>query len=192
MNSKHLVSCAAVCGALVTALAFGSTASAAVPVRGTFTPVDPVRILDTRSGLGVADEHVGPLGIGQVIELDVTGVGGVPDDGVGAVVLNVTVTEAIGNGFVTVYPCGFGRPVASNVNFVRGINAANLVTAKVGVDGRVCLFTSNQTHLVGDVSGWYAGDFASVPGFFYTQLTPDRIVDTRDGTGAAWTPRFVT
>jgi hypothetical protein len=188
MKIKHLVSSAAVCGALVAALAIGGDASAAVPVKGTFTPVDPVRILDTRTGLGVVDEHVGPLGIGQVIELDVTGVGGVPDAGVGAVVLNVTVTEAAGNGFVTVYPCGFGRPTASNVNFVRGVNAANLVTAKVGVDGRVCLFTSNQTHLVGDVSGWYADDFASVPGFFYKQLTPERIVDTRDGTGLGTRP----
>ena len=68
MKIKHLVSSAAVCGALVAALAIGGTASAAVPVRGTFTPVDPVRILDTRTGLGVADQHVGPLGVGQVIE----------------------------------------------------------------------------------------------------------------------------
>ncbi len=188
MKIKHLVSSAAVCGALVAALAIGGTASAAVPVRGTFTPVDPVRILDTRTGLGVADQHVGPLGVGQVIELDVTDVGGVPADGVGAVVLNVTVTEAVGNGYVTVYPCGFARPIASNVNFIRGVNAANLVTAKVGVNGRVCLFASNQTQLVADVSGWYADDFASVPGFRYTQLTPARIVDTRDGTGLGQRP----
>ncbi|MCU1360330.1 MAG: hypothetical protein JWN99_1619, partial [Ilumatobacteraceae bacterium] len=188
MKIKHLVSSAAVCGALVAALALGGSASAAVPVRGTFTPVDPARILDTRDGTGVVDHHVGPLGIGQVIELDVTGVGGVPADGVGAVVLNVTVTEAAGNGFVTVYPCGLGRPTASNLNFVRGVNAANLVTAKVGVDGRVCLFTSNQTQLVGDVSGWYGDDFASVPGFLYEQLDPARIVDTRDGTGLGERP----
>jgi hypothetical protein len=188
MKITHLVSSAAVCGAFVASLAVAGAASAAVPVRGTFTPVDPVRLLDTRTGLGVADQHVGPLGIGQVIELDVTGVGGVPTEGVGAVVLNVTVTEAAGNGYVTVYPCGFGRPTASNVNYIHGVNAANLVTAKVGIDGHVCLFTSNQTHLVADVSGWYADDFASVPGFRYSQLTPERIVDTRDGTGLGARP----
>ena len=147
----------------------GGTASAAVPVRGTFTPVDPERILDTRTGLGVADQRVGPLGIGQVIELDVTGVGGVPVDGVGAVVLNVTVTEAVGNGFVTVYPCGFARPMASNLNFVRGVNAANLVTAKVGVRTAACACSPRtRPTWSADVSGWYADDFASVPGFFYT------------------------
>ena len=184
MKLKRLTSMLTACGAIVATLAVtGGTVSAAVAVRGTYTPVDPVRILDTRDGTGVADQHRGPLGAGQVIELDVTGVAGVPDTGVGAVVLNVTVTEAANRGYVTVYPCGNARPVASNVNFVSGVNAANLVTAKVGRDGRVCLFTSVQTQLVADVSGWYADDFASAPGFFYHALTPDRIVDTRDGTG---------
>ncbi|MFM2072261.1 MAG: hypothetical protein RLZZ623_2524 [Actinomycetota bacterium] len=184
MNIKRLASIATICGTIVaTIAASGGSVSAAVAVRGTFTPVDPVRILDTRDGTGVADQHRGPLGAGQVIELDVTGVGNVPETGVGAVVLNVTVTEAANRGFVTVYPCGNARPLASNVNFIAGVNAANQVTAKVGSDGRVCFFTSVQTQLVADVSGWYANDFAAVPGFFYHPLTPSRIVDTRDGTG---------
>jgi hypothetical protein len=169
-----------IAGACVVA---GGTASAAVPVRGTFTPVDPTRILDTRDGTGVADQHVGPLGAGQVTELDVTGVANVPETGVGAVVLNVTVTEAPGRGYLTVYPCGNARPLASNLNFSRGVNAANQVTVKVGRDGRVCFFANSQTHVVADVSGWYGDDFAAVPGFHYKALTPARIIDTRDGTG---------
>ena len=184
MKLKRLMSIATICGTIVaTFAATGGSVSAAVAVRGTFTPVDPVRILDTRDGTGVADNHTGPLGAGQVIELDVTGVAGVPDTGVGAVVLNVTVTDAINRGYVTVYPCGNARPVASNVNFIAGVNAANQVTAKVGRDGRVCFFTSVRTQLVADISGWYADDFASVPGFWYHPLSPARIVDTRDGTG---------
>lgn len=184
MKLKRLMSIATICGAIVTTLAVtGGAASAAVAVRGTFTPVDPARILDTRDGTGVADHHPGPLGAGQVIEVAVTGVAGVPDVGVGAVVLNVTVTDAANNGFVTVYPCGNARPLASNVNFLTGVNAANQVTAKVGANGRVCLFTSVRTQLIADISGWYADDFASVPGFWYHPLTPARIVDTRDGTG---------
>ncbi len=174
----------ALCGTIAATVAMSTgSAAAAVPVRGTFTPVDPVRILDTRDGTGVAEQRIGPLGARQIIEVDVTGVGGVPDSGAGAVVLNVTVTEAPGEGYVTVYPCGAGRPLASNVNFRRGVNVANQVTAKVGRDGRVCMYASSQTQLVADVSGWYSDDFASVPGFFYEQLTPARIIDTRDGTG---------
>lgn len=188
MNRMSVRRVAAVAVAFATAaaglaLVGAGTASAAVPVRGTFTPVDPVRILDTRDGTGVVDQRVGPLGIGQVLELDVTGVGGVPDTGAGAVVLNVTVTEATGPGYVTVYPCGDLRPLASNVNVRRGVSVANQVTAKVGRDGHVCFFTATTTHLVADLSGWYADDVATVPGFFYEPLSPERIVDTRDGTG---------
>ena len=163
----------------VALISAASPAAAATPIRGTFTPVDPVRVLDTRDGTGVAEQHRGPVGAGQVIELDVTGVGGVPDSGVGAVVLNVTVTEARGRGFVTVYPCGNARPLASNVNVTSGVAVANLVTAKVGRDGRVCFFASIATEIVGDLSGWYGDDFAAVPGFFYHPVDPTRIVDTR-------------
>ncbi len=184
LRARQLISATAALAVFATALvAMGGTASAAVAIEGTFTPVDPVRILDTRDGTGVADQRPGPRGAGIVTELDVTGVGGVPDAGVGAVVLNLTVTEATGNGYVTVYPCGNARPLASNVNVRRGVNVANLVTAKVGTDGKVCFFTSTQTQLVADVSGWYADNFAAVPGFRYRQLDPARIIDTRDGTG---------
>jgi hypothetical protein len=184
MQLTRLAAIATLCGTIAASFALAAgTASAAVPVRGTFTPVDPTRILDTRDGTGVAGHHVGPLGVGQVVELDVTGVAGIPDVGVGAVVLNVTVTQAANRGWVTVYPCGNARPVASNVNFIVGVNAANQVTAKVGRDGRVCLFTSAATQLIADASGWYADDFAAVPGYWYHPLTPARVVDTRDGTG---------
>lgn len=162
---------------------FASPASAAVPVRGTFTPLDPTRVLDTRDGTGVAGERPGPLGAGQVTRLHMTGVAGVPETGVGAVVLNVTATGAAGPGFVTVYPCGIARPIASNVNFTKGVDTPNQVTVKIGTNGDVCLFASTQTDLIADVSGYYADDFAAVPGFRYHELDPTRIVDTRDGTG---------
>jgi hypothetical protein len=184
MQLTRFAAIATLCGTIAGSFALtGGTADAAVPVRGTFTAVDPTRILDTRDGTGVADHHTGPLGAGQVIELDVTGVAGIPETGAGAVVLNVTVTQAANRGWVTVYPCGNARPVASNVNFIVGVDAANQVTAKIGRDGRVCLFTSVATQLIADASGWYADDFAAVPGYWYHPLTPARIIDTRDGTG---------
>jgi hypothetical protein len=53
---------------------------------------------------------------------------------VGAVALNVTVTHTenptIGDGYVTVYPCGT-RPDASNLNFVAGQTIPNSVIAPV-------------------------------------------------------------
>ena len=165
-----------------------SPASAAVPVRGTFTPVDPVRVLDTRDGTGVDGQHRGPLGAGQVTKLHVLGVGGVPASGVGAVVLNVTATEALGDGYITTYPCGLDRPLASSVNFTHGLAVPNQVTVKVGTGGDVCFFAQQQVQIVGDMFGWYADDFAAVPGFRYHELDPARILDTRDGTGLGVRP----
>jgi hypothetical protein len=179
-----LTSLAVVAGFAVTA----PPASAAVPVRGTFTPVDPVRVLDTRDGTGVAGQHRGPLGAGQVTELTVAGVGGVPSVGAGAVVLNVTATEAPGDGYVTSFPCGEARPTASNLNFTHGVNVPNQVTVKVGVDGKVCFFTSARVELIADQFGWYADDFAARPGYRYHELDPARILDTRDGTGTGTRP----
>jgi hypothetical protein len=177
---------ASVLAALLGTTAMAMTAapaSAAVPVRGTFFPLDPVRVLDTRDGTGVADQRPGAVGTGQVTRLHVTGVGGVPETGAGAVVLNVTATEAPGDGYITAYPCGDLRPLASNLNFQRGVNVPNLVTVKVGDGGDVCFYAHTEVQIVADLSGYYADDFAAVPGFRYHELDPARILDTRDGTG---------
>jgi hypothetical protein len=96
-------------------------------------------------------------------------------------VLDVTATEAPGRGYVTVYPCGQARPLASNLNFTAGVNVASQVTVKVGDGGKVCFFAFSQVQIVADLFGWYADDFAAVPGFHYHPLDPARILDTRDG-----------
>ena len=70
-----------------------------------------------------------------------------------SVILNVTATQAAGPGYATVYPRGVTRPNASNVNFPAGQSVANLVVAKLGVNGEVCLYTHKQTHVVVDVAG---------------------------------------
>src|SRR5262249_10900091 len=127
------------------------------------------------------------------VELQVTGRGGVPSSGVGAVVLNVTVTQPTWEGYITAYPTGSARPSASNVNFASGQTIPNLVTVKVGTGGKVTLFNGqvpgsvpmspNTVHLVADVAGYYLDGPATVPGA-YTPLVPARILDTRTGNGA--------
>ena len=88
------------------------------------------------------------------------GQGGVPTSGVGAVALNVTVTQTedptIGGGYVTVYPCG-SRPDASNLNFVGGQTIPNSVIAPVSTNGEVCFYVYGTAHLLADVSGYFAG-----------------------------------
>ena len=120
-------------------------------------------------------EGIGIRAAGSVTELLVAGRGGVPVDA-SAVVLNVTVTEAVGPGFVTVWPCGVSRPTASNLNFGLGSTVPNAVVAKVGVGGRVCVFVSNATHLVVDVNGFFPA------GAEFTALSPSRLLETRTST----------
>jgi hypothetical protein len=157
-----------------------SPAAAAAPAEpgpgpGGFTPVTPARILDTRIGHGAPAAKVGP---GQSIDVQVTGTAGVPLTGAGAVALNVTVTQPTAGGFLTVYPTGEARPLASNANFVAGQTLANAVVVKLGAGGKVTIFNSSGTsHLVADVAGWYAtGRDTGSP---FTPVAPVRLFDSR-------------
>ena len=159
---------------------------------GTYTPLVPARLLDTRNGTGVP--AAGAIGSGSSVDLQVTGHGGVPASGVGAVVLNVTVTQPNWDGSVVAYPTGQPKPLASNVNFAENQTIPNLVTVKVGDGGKVTL-TNNQVpghtlHLVADVAGYYLAGTATAKGTF-VPLTPQRVLDTRNGTGLDGTPHPV-
>ena len=120
-----------------------------------YTSMVPQRTLDTRIGVGSSNQ---PLAAGAIRPLTVLGRKGVPKEGIDAVVLNVTATDTVGDGFVTVYPCGEAVPNASNLNFTAGRTVPNLVTVDLGDDGQVCLYSSARTHLVADVEGWFADD----------------------------------
>lgn len=114
----------------------------------------PARILNTRAGAKVGNAE----GTGAPYVLQVTGQGGVPASGVGAVASNVTVTQSenptIGGGFVTVYPCGT-RPDASNLTFTTGQTIPNSVIAPVSAQGTVCFYVYGTAHLLADVSGYF-------------------------------------
>ncbi len=144
-----------------------------VSLESPFVPVAPVRVLDTRVGVGAP---IGKVPAGGVVEVAV-GAAGVPADA-SAVVVNVTATEPDAPGFLTVYPCGAPPPLASNVNYVAGQNVPNLVIARLGADGKVCIYSLASAHVVADVSGWFPAGHA------YQSLSPVRLVDTRTGLGA--------
>ena len=149
------------------------------PSGGGYTGLTPARLLETRPGYPTVDGGAAGGGLvspGGVVDLTVVGRGNVPASGVDSVVLNVTVTGASTSSYVTVWPTGEQRPVASSVNVTAGKTVPNLVVAKVGAGGQVSLFNfAGTTHLIVDVLGWFptGGSFAS--------LTPSRILETRAG-----------
>jgi hypothetical protein len=60
---------------------------------------------------------------------------------------------------------------------------ANLSVVRIGLGGQVCIFTQTTTDLVVDLTGWYGPGAAQ--GF--QPLPPERLVDTRSGTGGRGT-----
>ncbi|HRE02935.1 MAG TPA: hypothetical protein PLV68_16665, partial [Ilumatobacteraceae bacterium] len=142
---------------------------------GAYRPLTPARILDTREALGLASS----LGPNRSADLQVNGRGGVPDTGVGAVVLNLTATNPTSSSYVTAWHAGGTRPVASNLNVVAGQTVPNLVIVPVGANGRVSLYNQQGTvDLVADVQGWFPSGSSG-----YTGAAPFRILDTREGLG---------
>ena len=156
----------------ITIAAFASspavTASAA---SSSYQAVTPQRLLDTRFAIGIAGTEKTAPGVATPITLPAEATGAA------AVALNLTVTEPDADGFATAYPCGQDPPETSNVNFRAGQSVPNLVIAKPGADGQVCVVTSVAAHLVADVQGWFP------PGSYDPLPIPERVLDTRKGAG---------
>jgi hypothetical protein len=153
-----------------------------VPGRGQFLPLAPKRILDTRTA--------SPLGPAGSLNVQVTGQGGVPASGVAAVVMNVTVTNTTASSYLTVWPTGWPRPLASNLNWTAGTTVPNLVEVAVGVAGQVSIFNAfGTTDVLFDVAGYVATPTAAaVSAGRYDPIVPNRVLDTRTGLGAPGTP----
>ena len=116
----------------------------------------PVRLFDTRWGSpqGLRTVTKAKIGADEVLEIQVTGVAGIPTSGVSAVSLNVTATGPTSEGFITVYPCG-QVPTASNLNFVSGQTIPNAVLVPINQFGQICFYSSGETDLIADINGWF-------------------------------------
>jgi hypothetical protein len=142
-----------------------------------FHPVAPTRVLDSRGGTGGWNAKLG-AGSPRLLDLGAAGTG-VPSDA-DAVVMNVTATDGSANSFLTVFPGGGAVPNVSNLNFAAGQTIPNLVTVKVGPDGRVAFANAvGETHVVADVVGFYS----AAPGDRLVALTPTRVLDSRTTIG---------
>jgi hypothetical protein len=191
---RLLVAVAAALSMMFTLVVSWAEPSSAAPVAGLskFTPLQPERILDTRSGVGAP---VGALPAGGMLNLEVLGRGGVPSPGVSTVVLNVTITGTTGTGHVSVFPTstvdpggGSALPGSSSINhtdLTRTI--AGLVHAPLGVDRQVTIYTARGGHLLADVFGFYSASGESAAGRF-VPLSPSRILDTRTTTSPTPSP----
>ncbi len=112
----------------------------------------PCRVFDTRDASGPT--LGAPIACGAERSFDVAGECGVPSSATAAAV-NVTGTASTAPGNLRLYPAGVATPLASTLNYVRGITRANNAVAGLGTDGRVSVLCSpsGTTHVILDVNG---------------------------------------
>jgi hypothetical protein len=166
---------------------------------GLYNPVTPSRLADTRcnetsppayitssycASLPSTNSKLTTLGTGQIENVTVTGVGGIPSSGVSAVVLNLTAIDPTHAGYLTVFPTGATKAVVSTVDFNEGETVANRVIVKVGSNGQISIYNFlGNTNFTIDVSGYYTdGSSGSQTGSLFNPVAPARILDTRCST----------
>jgi hypothetical protein len=140
-----------------------------------FTSLAPVRIQDSRPSGPQVGPYGTPWGQGTTRDVVVAGVGGVPADAT-AVVLNATVTGTTASSYLTIWPKGQPRPLASSLNWQAGWTIPNAVTVQVGTGGQVSVFNNRgQVDVIFDVVGY----FTPSSGKAFHPIAPLRIQDSR-------------
>lgn len=148
------------------------------------TSAEPIRLLESRFTSGAdnatVDGQSWQLGRrfgGTTTQLQIGGRWLVPD-GIDAAFINVTAIGPSTRGYVTIYPCGTERPNAASLNFVAGEVRANSVLVKLGGGGTACIYTSAETDLVVDLSGWIDDPATEPPSEPPPTSTPGATPDT--------------
>ncbi len=147
---------------IVDVLGWFTSISAATSTSGLYFPVVPERVLDTRPDTAVNFAAERRAGTGETSKpgparaVDIF-FDGLPSNQLGAVILNVTATEATAAGFVQ----GAARSAlvpgaSSNVNVERaGQTIANAAILPVDQMRAVSIYTQNGTNLIADISGYF-------------------------------------
>ena len=145
----------------------GATPPPAAAAR--YTATAPVRLVDTRIGVGTS---AGKLVGGCTLVVDP---GLAPS--ATAVVVNLTAVYPATDGFVTAYPCGVERPLVSAVQALAGRVVAGSTVVPLGADGNFCVYSHATSDMVIDLFGSYAPAL----GDKYEPIEPLRLYDSREG-----------
>jgi cysteine-rich repeat protein len=117
-----------------------------------FTPVSPIRAIDTREA---AFGDTTPVAPGGFREVQIRGFAGIP---VGAknVVINVAAVKPLGSGSIDVGPSG-SNPSLPSFMHPAGENVANLVVVPIGADGKIRIVNNSAatSHVIADITGYF-------------------------------------
>jgi hypothetical protein len=154
-----------------------------------FVPVTPCRIADTRNATGAFG---GPeLAASATRTFDVPQSScNIPAEAT-AYSLNVTVVPTASLGYLTIWPAGVPQPTVSTLNS-DGRVKANATITPAGTNGGVSVFASDATQFILDIDGYFIPQGISASGLQFFPLTPCRVADTRDATGALGGPSLAS
>ena len=135
------------------------------------------RVYDTRSNVGVAP---GTMRAGSTRYVDL-GIGNTAR----AALVNLTMVDSLGAGYVVASEGRTEHPQSSNLNVSTGEVAANTSIVPVDSSGHIVLFVSVTTNVIVDVLGVFKAVGPSDPGGRFFPLAPSRLIDTRIPANAA-------
>ncbi len=163
-------------------------AAAASSTELRFVPVTPCRVADTRNANG---PFGGPqMTTGSTRDFTIpNGACAIPATAQ-AYSVNVTVVPAGKLGYLTAWPSGQPKPLASTLNSLDGRIKSNAAIVPAGTNGAISIFVSDTTHVVIDINGYFVA--ATDPaGLSFYPVTPCRVADTRKATGPLGGPSLV-
>ena len=147
----------------------------------------PVRLLETRAGFSGCTNPGNPINANDTFTLPArTPCAGIPANAA-AVTGNITVVPSTG-GFLTLFPSTAAQPQVANSNFAANEITNNVFTVGLGAgDGAFKIFTNATTHIIADVTGYYAPPGAGGL-YFHPLATPVRLLETRTGFSGCFAP----
>jgi hypothetical protein len=137
-----------------------------------YVAVQPCRVTDTRSGLGVGAVD------GQTLQVAARNICGLPGNAT-SLALTLTVVDPHGAGYLTAWPASQPRPTASNVNFTTGQVRANGAIIRLDSTGSFRVFTSVPADVVIDVVGAFVPATTATSGRFVARPST-RLFDSRN------------
>ena len=141
----------------------------------------PVRVFDTRAGrTGISEpiDQTTALSAGEVRRYVLPNASGLPSQ-MSAVAFNIVGIAPSATGFLKAWACdsaGTPQPFTSTLNYRTNITVANAGVLGVASNSGICVTSSQPSHVLLDITGWFAINGSTVSG-----ARPERFVDTRAG-----------
>lgn len=98
-----------------------------------------------------------PLAAGATIDVQLTGIGGIPAEGVGGLMIDIIAVTPEKAGWLMAWPTGEAQPAVTVLDFTAGASRANTLMIKPGAGGSIRIKNGSDgpVHLVVDIHSWF-------------------------------------